>query len=130
MSIYKLRYFFDYGCLCLWADNEAARERFDYCVDLTKLLLSEATVAKAYEISEWFSRSLNWKYPPDPGPWRQDECDRFNDATADLLDMIRSELGLGYEVINEQQRLVEDSELDAYLADPKGFHRKVQSPEI
>jgi hypothetical protein len=72
----------------------------------------------------WHRASLNWDYPPDPGPWRQPECDRFNAAAAKLLTDIRVELGPTFEVINRQDKMVEDPDLDAYLADPKGFRGK------
>jgi hypothetical protein len=75
-------------------------------------------------LAEWHDTSLNWDYPPDPGPWRQPECDRFNDAVASLLADIRRALGPEFEVIDEQVSCVEDPDLDVYLADPKGFHRK------
>jgi hypothetical protein len=72
----------------------------------------------------WHHASLNWDYPPDPGPWTQAECDRFNAAVAELVAAIRVELGSDYEVINRQQQISEGPELDAYLADPEGFRRK------
>jgi hypothetical protein len=124
MSKYRLRYFFDYGGPCLWAANDTARDRFDYSIDLAELPLSPETIQTAKEIGAWFDQSLNWDYPPDPGPWRQDECDRFNRATADLLNRIRQELGSEFEVVNEQNLLAEDPDLDAYLADPKDFRRR------
>jgi hypothetical protein len=77
-------------------------------------------------LAEWHDTSLNWDYPPDPGPWRQQECDRFNTAVAELLADIRRELGPTFRVIVRQQPCVEDPDLDAYLADPKGFRRKEQ----
>ncbi len=123
MGTYHLGYFFEYGGPCLWAANDAARERFGYCVDLAQLPLSEETIRTAQQLGAWFSESLNWDYPPDPGPWRQDECDRFNRATAELLAVIRRELGDDFDVVDEQMRMAEDPNLDAYLADPKGFRR-------
>src|SRR4051812_26161172 len=123
MSMYRLRYFFEYGGPCLWSVNDAARERFGYCVHLTQLPLSAETITAAGEVGAWFSQSLNWTYPPDPGPWRQEECDRFNRAASELLERVRCELGAEFEIVDEQKPVVEDPELDVYLADPKGFRR-------
>lgn len=121
--MYRLRYFFDYHSGCLWSANEAAYLRYDYPVSLSELQLSEETVRNADRIGAWFDRSLNWDYPPDPGPWRQEECDRFNAATAGLLAGIRQELGSDFEIVDEQVMMVEDPDLDKYLADPNGFRR-------
>ena len=63
-------------------------------------------------MAEWHDGSLNRDYPPDPGPWRQPECDRFNAASAVLLADIRAELGPEFEVIDRQARCEEDPELD------------------
>ena len=123
MSLYRLRYFFDYHSGCLWSANEAAYSRFGYPVLLSELPLSEETSRNADRIGEWFDRSLNWDYPADPGPWRQEECDRFNRASAELLAAIRQELASEFDIADEQVVMIEDPDLDEYLADPKGFHR-------
>jgi len=41
-----------------------------------------------------------------------------------LLAAIRAELGADYEVADEFGEVHEDPDLDAYLANPKGFRRK------
>jgi hypothetical protein len=76
-------------------------------------------------MSQWHDSSLNWDYPPDPGPWRRPECDRFNTAVRGLLEDIRRELDPDFEIINQQDEVREDPDLDVYLADPKGFRRKL-----
>ena len=60
-------------------------------------------------------RSLNWEYPPDPGPWRQAECDAFNAAARDLYEVIANELGATFVVDFHQEPLKEHPELDVYL---------------
>jgi hypothetical protein len=81
-------------------------------------------IKRANELMEWHDQALNWEYPPDPGPWRQEECERFNQAAKDLLADVRQELGKQFEVIDEFVEEKEDPELDAYLQDPKSFKRK------
>jgi hypothetical protein len=123
---YALRFFFEWGGGCLWAANDDANTDFGYgpldTAD-TKLPLSAETVRRCEELSAWHDTSLNQAYPPDPGPWRQPECDRFNEAARHLLATIRAELGDRFEVINQQPEAVEDPDLDVYLADPTGFRR-------
>jgi len=120
MGRYRLRYFFDFGGGCLWAANKDAQDRFDYCVDLNCLSLTAETIKTADALGAWFDRSLNWEYPPDPGPWRQEECDRFNKATDELLSVMRTE----FDIVNEQKRMAEDPDLDAYLANPRKVSRR------
>src|SRR5271163_5028489 len=122
---FRLKFFCEWGGgPCLWADNDNARARFDVGgVDYGQLGLSLDTVELANRLCDWHDQSLNRDYPPDPGPWRQDECDRFNAAARDLLERIRRELGEEFEVIDHQWELGEDPDLDAYLKNPKGFRR-------
>ena len=121
---YRLRFFFDWRADCLWSDNDAARARFDYPVDPADLPLSLATRDEMGRVCGWHDTSLNWDYPPDPGPWREEECARFNAAARALLAAIRAELRPDYEIVDEFRDVHEDPDLDAYLADPKGFRRQ------
>lgn len=119
---YELRYFFEYGAGPLWALNDAAERAFGISyIAPESLPLSEQSQHRASELAAWFNQSLNQDYPPDPSPWRQDECDRFNDASAKLLAQIRAELGGDYNVIDEQASLSEDPRLDEYLENPNAF---------
>jgi hypothetical protein len=123
---YLFRYFIEWGGNCLWPKNAEAQERFGYPADPHDLPLTAETIIELKRIEAWYQESLNWDYPPDPGPWRQDECDRFNRASKDLLERIRFELGPNFEVIDQQPELKEDPDLDSYLANPKVCTRKKQ----
>lgn len=121
---YVIRLFFDTGSgTCFWPGNDDTQERFGMYILPENLPLSDKTIKRADEIVDWQTTSLNWDYPPDPGPWRQDECDRFNQAVKELLEVVRKELGDQFEIINRFQEIHEDPDLDAYLQDPKGFKR-------
>lgn len=125
---YYLRFFFDMGG-CLWPGDDEALRDFDFgpydCHSPCPLELSKATVERCQSMAGWYDTSINWDYPPDPGPWRQAECERFNAAVQDLLTKIRGELGQRFIVLNEQRELFEDPDLEAYLANPKGFRRAI-----
>jgi hypothetical protein len=125
---YRLRFFCEWRDGCLWPGNDAAYEAFDLgpydVLDPCPLPLSDDTLRRCQELVAWHDTSLNWDYPPDPGPWRQAECDRFNEAVKCLVAALRTELGERFEVVNLQPEAVEDPDLDAYLADPKGFRRR------
>ena len=122
---YQLRYFFDPGSgCCLWAGDDATRGRFGYAVDHTTLPLITATQARIDATLAWFDTALNREYPPDPGPWRQDECERFNATATALYATIAAELRPAFRLLDEHQPLREDPDLDAYLADPAAFRRR------
>lgn len=121
---YVIRYFFEWGGPCFWSVNDAAQARFDYPIDPEQLSLSVSTIKRVGELIKWHDQALNWEYPPDPGPWRQDECERFNRAAKELLITVRQELGAHFEVIDAFVEEKEDPDLDDYLRDPKSFKRK------
>ena len=126
---YILRFFFEWGGGCLWGGDDVTFREFDIgpydLIDPCPLPLSIATLERCRFLAEWHDASLNWDYPPDPGPWRQPECDRFNADVQLLLAEIRRELGPEFQVVDQQVELAEDPDLDAYLDNPKGFRRTV-----
>ncbi|WP_410674826.1 hypothetical protein [Amycolatopsis sp. cmx-4-68] len=111
-----MRFFFDAGSgTVLWGEMGPA--------DLDELPISAGLRASLDRLAEEYDGSLNWDYPPDPGPWREARCERFNAEVRAVLARLRAELGPGWEVEDEFLELHEDPELDRYLADPKGFKR-------
>ncbi len=127
-AAYVLRFFCEWGGGCLWPGNDAAYRDFGFgpydVLDPCPLPLPTDTIKRCRDLDEWHRTSLNWDYPPDPGPWRQDECDRFNASVAELLAEIGRLLGPEFEVIDRQGQCAEDRDLDAYLANPHGFRRQ------
>ncbi len=123
-AIYRLRYFFDWGVSSsLWSANETARTAFGYPADPDIMPLSIQTRAEIERLCAWHDRALNWASPSDPGPWRQEECERFNAAALALLNRIRSDLGPAFDVINEYRELHEDPGLDRYEQGPQEYRR-------
>lgn len=122
---YVLRFWFEWATeTAFWPANDAAREHFGIGPIMPERLpLSEPTQHQVRQLATWHDTALNWEYPPDPGPWRQEECDRFNAAVTALYATVVRELGDAYDVINVQPEEREDPDLDAYLRDPKGFKR-------
>jgi len=100
-GVYRIRLMFEWGGGCLWCGNDAARKRFDVGPIEGLLALSAETHRRLVELSAWHDESLNWEYPPDPGPWTEEEYERFDAAARATLDRIRSELGTEFEVIYE-----------------------------
>lgn len=120
---YVIRYWFEWSGPCFWSANDRTRERFGYAIEPEDLPLSSTTIARVHKLIQWHDQALNWEYPPDPGPWRQDKCDRFNYAVKELLEMCRRELGGDFELVDAYENINEDPELDAYLPNPREFKR-------
>ena len=100
--VYRLRYFFDPGGLtCLWAANDAARDRFGYAIELETLPLSEQTKQAGEVLCDRWTTSIDWDYPPNPSPWSESEKAAFDQVAKAWLLTVQSELGRTFEVINE-----------------------------
>jgi len=101
----RLRFFFDAGSgTCLWAGNDAARERFDYFVEPDELPLSAPSRERVRALVSRYDESINWDYPPDPSPWSEEESARFSRDARELLDALRVELGPDFEIVDETVR--------------------------
>jgi hypothetical protein len=96
---YRLKLMFEWGGGTLWPGDAAARDLLDVGSCEDRLPLSEATRARLEALSEWHDTALNWDYPPDPGPWSEEEQARFEAAAAEALEAVRAELGPDYEVV-------------------------------
>ena len=98
----RLRFFFDAGSgTCLWAGDDAARERFGYAIDAETLPLSPATRDALDTLIRRHDESIDWDDPAGPSPWTADEHERFSTDVRAVLDRVRSELGPGFDVVDE-----------------------------
>lgn len=113
----QIRFFYDW-CVDspFWCGNDVARDKFDVGpIEPEELGLSIQTSERVRALAKWHDTALNWTYPSDPGPWRQEECDRFNAAVDSLLETVRAELSEEYELIDRQWRASEDPDLDRHI---------------
>ncbi|MGA8115345.1 MAG: hypothetical protein WCA46_16905 [Actinocatenispora sp.] len=123
-TVPRARFFFDAGSGgVLWTDSDGDRQRYGHPVEFTLLPVSQALRGGFGRLVEQYDRSLNWDYPPDPGPWREPECARFNQAVRRALRDLRDELGADWVIDDQFQDLHEDPDLDRYLAHPSDFRR-------
>ena len=103
MAHYALRFFFDCGDECLWSSNDAARERYGYPVSLHDLCLSEETIAKAERLMQRADR-MGQTTPDVYGvcyEFSREERSAHREEVAELLSIIRDELGAEFEVVDE-----------------------------
>lgn len=89
----EIRYFFEFGGgVCLWAKNDAARERFDCAIDHHKLDISTNTKKWLDYLLAWYDTFLDWESAPDERRTSYEEGLRFNEAAIAGLAMLRKEL--------------------------------------
>jgi len=116
------RFFFDAGSgIVLWAATPEDTQVWGYPIEVDQLPISHDLGDILSGLIARYDTSLNWDYPPDPGPWREAECHDFNEAVRQALDRLRTALGPAWQIYDEFLPLHEDPDLDRYLADPAGF---------
>ena len=99
-AVYRLRYFWEWDSrTCFWSDNSAARERFDYEVDVDQLPLSELVKRRIYFLASWHSSLMDWANAPEGSIWSSVELERFSAASSELVTLVRQHLGANYEVV-------------------------------
>lgn len=64
--------------------------------------MSAQTLARLEELSAWHDRALDWSDPAGPGPWSEEEFDRFDAAARELLGLIAVELGPEFDVFYDE----------------------------
>ena len=97
---YVFRAFIDPGANLLWSANDAARERFDYPVELEELPISAQLVAEIGRLFDRFEASIPLR--GEQRPFSEEEWRAFRTAYLDMLDRLRAELGPDYEIRDEE----------------------------
>lgn len=95
------RFFFDAGSgTLLWAAPEDQAE-WGYPIDLDRLPVAPQLRAELVALVDRYDTSLNWDYPPDPGPWSDTENQQFNADVHRVLALLRAALGPAWDIRDE-----------------------------
>lgn len=97
--MYTIRVFFEWSGGCLWAGNEAARERFDSGPIEDRLPISDEIRDRLRSLSEHHDTALNWSNPLDPGPWSAQDLDAFECDALAVKSQLQEELGSEYAIV-------------------------------
>jgi hypothetical protein len=101
-GVYRLRFFFDTGSgICLWSDNDAGREQFDYPVPMEALPLPGTIRRRGDFLIAWYDTFMDWELSPQPSRWWPREQAAFNAATQEFLALLEEHLGPGFELVDE-----------------------------
>lgn len=99
IEVYKLRFLFGPGSgICLWSENELARDRFGYPVELDSLEIAPSVKKVAEELIMRFDTSLDWNDPAGPSLWASVEHEHFLADAAGLLRSLQECLGPDFEI--------------------------------
>ena len=96
---YLFSFGFDYGDECFWACNRKANENFDYGSKADQFPLSEKTRLRVWELGRLYRTCLDWSNPGGESPWSEDDWILFNKTESLLVEDIRKELGVDYEIL-------------------------------
>lgn len=92
------RFFFDAGSGgVLWLASDPA--------DPDLLPISDGLRVELAQLVALYDQSINWDYPPDPGPWTAGECAAFDARARSALARLRSELGPSWTIADEMKPL-------------------------
>lgn len=103
-SLYKIRFWFDFGGVCLWSQNEVTKEKFGYAVDLNSLGISKQLIEKIDKLQNEFSNYIDWSDPTSPTKWTISRKNDFLIRTTEVIDELQVELGDMFEVQNDVEK--------------------------
>ena len=97
---YKLKYMFDWRSgVCLWADNEATKAKFDgYPVDICDLSISDELRDTLDELIYLYDEHLNPEEPNGDLLWDKNQIESFLEAARGAYESLCLELGTEYEI--------------------------------
>jgi hypothetical protein len=122
----RLRFFWEYGMdTPFWTGNDEAVALFDIAhVELESLGVPEGLRGEITSLAELYDEAIGYWVVERVWLWRQDECDRFNDASRDVFRRCQELLGDQFELSYEVNECTEDLSLDRYLSEPEWFRRE------
>ena len=103
MEKYKFKYWYEWGAGddCLWAANDAARDKYGYNPMIDEMPLSKDLVNFLNQTGSLHDNALNWEYPPDPPDpkqWTPEMEADFDRWAHDGYDRLCAELGEEFEI--------------------------------
>lgn len=98
---YVLRFWFEHGGTCIWAKNEAAKQKYGYAITNSSLPISKNLIEQLNALEDEYHSYLDWEEPRNPSPWSQKQKEDFIKRANDVLEQLRLDLGRDYEVIND-----------------------------
>ncbi len=107
----RLRFFFDAGAgVCLWAQDDAARARFGYAVELDDLDLPDGVRSELAELMAAYDAGVDWDDPGrrgevevGPTAFGHEVDAPLRERVREALVRLRGALGSGFEVESDYE---------------------------
>ena len=100
MPKYELTFWFEHGGICVWAKNEAAKNKFGYAINNESLPISDTLKNELTTLEERYHGCLDWDCPSNPSPWSNGEKEQFRIDAQKAYARLGRELGDEYAIIN------------------------------
>ena len=101
MAEYELKFWFEHGGFCVWANNEAAKNKFGYAVNHEDLPISRELKNELNALEARYHGCIDWTCPSNPSPWPHEEWERFRSDAKNVYARLQKELGNAYHITNE-----------------------------
>ncbi len=100
LAKYRLKYMFDWRSgVCLWADNEAAKEKFNgYPVETCDLPISDELKATLEDLIYLYDEAFDFEKSNGDLLWDKNQIEEFLCTAREAYERLCEELGPGYEV--------------------------------
>ena len=100
MGKYRIKFWFEHGGECLWGANDAAKEKYGYCINKNSIPISKALVDKLAKLETEYSSYIDWDNPSKASKWSREQKLDFIVESTKVYFLLSDELGSGYEIIN------------------------------
>ena len=100
-KVYKLRFWFEHGGICLWGMNDNAKKSYGYAISNNSLPISEKLMGELNELEEEYGGFLNWDDPMAPSPWTAQQKEAFLKRSYEAYEELIKELGSEFEILYE-----------------------------
>lgn len=101
MKKYVLKFWYEFGGVCIWGENKAAKNKYGYAIGPEDLPLSKELVDKINQMQYEFATIIDWDDPRKPTEWTHEHLDDFLRRSNEIYEELKKELGSKYDVINE-----------------------------
>jgi len=94
---YEMKFMFEWlSDTCLWSENDAAKERYGYPVDLADLPISKELKEKLERLIRVHDEALNWDDPGSGLVWREAQIEAFRAEALEAYEQLGRQLGSAY----------------------------------
>lgn len=98
---YKLRFWFEYGDICIWGMNDNTKERYGYAIENSSLPISKEVINELNDLEKEYQSYIDWNEPQNSSLWTEEHKHDFINRANIVYEKLKKELGADYEISNE-----------------------------